>query len=83
MDESSNVIEAYNQWDWVAWWPNWKQKETKELKKTVLKNLIWKSLKQTAKNWNLYLGGVIRPGEAIETYHAQIYGGQQQKESQT
>ena len=55
-------------------------KAKRQLKKTVLKNLIWKSLKQTGINWNLYLGGVIRPGELIATYRYQVYGGQQQEE---
>ena len=81
MDESSNVIEAYNQWEWVTWWPNWKQKDS--WKKNILKNLIWKSLKQTAINWNPYLGGVIRPGETIETYRCEVSGGQQKEERQT
>ena len=54
-----------------------------QLKTTVLKILICKSLKQTAMNWNLYLVGVILPGEAIETYRYQLYGGQKEKERQT
>ena len=49
-------------------------------KKNCFKNFY---LKQTAMNWNLYLGGVVFPGEAIETYHYQVYGGQQDKERQT
>ena len=44
---------------------------------------IWKSLKQTAINWNLQLDGVIRPGKAIENFYYQVYGVQQQKERQT
>ena len=34
-------------------------------------------------NLKSYLRGVIRPGEAIEAYRYQVYGGQQQKERQT
>ena len=60
------------------------ESKKRQLKKKLFKKkLIWKSLKQTAINWNLYLGGVIRPEEAIEIYHYQVYEGQERKERQT
>ena len=61
---------------------NKSKKETDE-KFSFFLNLIWKSLKQTAINWNLYLGLVMHPGEAFKIYRYRIYGAQQRKERQT
>ena len=56
--------------------------EGESWKKNIFNNLNWKSLKQTAINWNLFLGGVIHPWKSIETNYYQVYGVQQQKERQ-
>ena len=57
-----------------------KLKAKKDSWKKLQKKLNLKVIKTNS--YHLYLGGVIRPGEALETHCYHVYGGQQQQERQ-
>ena len=82
MFESTKLIEISKLWDWVTWRRKWKQKG--DSWKIPFFKFNWKAIKTNSyKLKSLTRFCVIRPAEAIEIHHYQVYGVQQQKKTKT
>ena len=59
------------------------EQDRKETDENFFFKLIWKSLEETAINWNLSLSWVISSGETNKIYCYRVYGAKKTKERQT